>query len=104
MAAVRSMAGTEDDPRHVAALAVAQPLQQGPRVDELLSRAAAVGTSDPAALSLLGMAAFAVGDQLRAAELDPQRVHGLVVGELDRPLHPGQVAVVQAALLSAAPR
>ena len=74
--AAEGLVGSETDPRHVAALAVAQPLQQGPRVDELLARAEAVGTSDPEALSLLGMAAFAVGDQLRAADLLAQAEAG----------------------------
>ncbi|SER02270.1 ATP-binding protein [Microlunatus flavus] len=67
--AVAGLAGTETDPRHVAALAVAQPLLQGRRVGNLLSRAGSSGQTDPEALALHGMAAFAVGDQPLAADL-----------------------------------
>ena len=63
-----SLTGSEADPRYLAALAVAQPLLQARRVEGLLSRAASSGMTDPEGLSLCGMAAFAVGDQLRAAD------------------------------------
>ncbi|WP_204912371.1 AAA family ATPase [Microlunatus spumicola] len=68
VAAVESLVGHEADPRYVAALAVAQPLDQGRRVAGLLSAAVVGGATDPESLSLYGMAAFAVGDQLRAAD------------------------------------
>lgn len=63
-----SLAGSASDPRYLAALAVAQPLLQSRRVAELLSEAEARGVADPEGLALCGMAAFAVGDQPRAAD------------------------------------
>lgn len=68
VAATESLIGSEADPRYLAALAVAQPLKQGRKVEGLLVRAASSGLVDPDGLALCGMAAFAVGDQLRAAD------------------------------------
>jgi DNA-binding CsgD family transcriptional regulator len=74
--ATESLAEFESDPRYVAAIAVAQPLLRGRRVAALLSRAAAAGLPDPDGLALYGMAAFAVGDQLRAADFLTQAEAG----------------------------
>ena len=68
VAATESLIGSEADPRYLATLAVAQPLKQGRKVEALLVRAAASDLADPEGLALCGMGAFAVGDQLRAAD------------------------------------
>ena len=69
VAATQSLAGSESDPRYLAALAVAQPLLQSRAVAGLLSRVESHGVADAEGLTLCGMAAFAVGDQPRAADL-----------------------------------
>jgi DNA-binding CsgD family transcriptional regulator len=58
-----------DDPRYLAALAVAEPVRQGARVSALLSRVVMETVADADALRLLGMAAHAIGDPVRAADL-----------------------------------
>ena len=57
------------DPRYVAALGVAEPVLQGAAVIESLSRVVVEDVADADALRLLGMAAHAVGDEVRAADL-----------------------------------
>jgi len=56
------------DPRYVAALAVAEPVLQGKAVIGLLSGFVIEHARDADALRLLGMAAFAAGDLVRAAD------------------------------------
>jgi DNA-binding CsgD family transcriptional regulator len=57
-----------DDPRYLAVLAVADPLQQGTRVIKCLRTVVLEGVADAASLWLLGMAAHAVGEPERAAD------------------------------------
>ena len=57
------------DPRVVAALAVAEPVLQGGPVSARLDRADLDGVRDGDHLRLLGMAAHAVGDEVRAADI-----------------------------------
>jgi DNA-binding CsgD family transcriptional regulator len=57
-----------DDPRHLAGLAVADPLRQGTRVIERLHAVVLERVTDAAGLWLLGMAAHAVGEPERAAD------------------------------------
>jgi AAA ATPase domain len=56
------------DPRYPAILGVAEPVRQGQPVIELLSRVVIESVTDADALRLLGMAAHAVGDPVRAAD------------------------------------
>jgi len=56
------------DPRYVAALGVAEPVLQGRHVIEMLSQVVIESVTDADALRLLGMAAHAVGDPVRAAD------------------------------------
>ena len=60
--------GMEHDPRHIAVLGVADPLRQGSRVIERLHAVVLEDVADPAGLWLLGMAAHAVGEPVRAAD------------------------------------
>jgi hypothetical protein len=60
--------GAQSDPRYIAALAVAEPVLQGGPVIDLLSRVVIETVTDADALRLLGMAAHAVGDPVRAAD------------------------------------
>lgn len=60
--------GMEHDPRHIAVLGVADPLRQGSLVIERLHAVVLEGVADPAGLWLLGMAAHAVGEPVRAAD------------------------------------
>lgn len=60
--------GSEEDPRYLAVLAVADPLGQGTRVVERLHAVVLEGVADPAGLWLLGMAAHAVGEPEHAAD------------------------------------
>jgi DNA-binding CsgD family transcriptional regulator len=60
--------GIEHDPRHIAILGVADPLRQGSRVIERLHAVVLEDVADPAGLWLLGMAAHAVGEPVRAAD------------------------------------
>ncbi|WP_405497553.1 AAA family ATPase [Nocardia sp. NBC_00511] len=55
------------DPRHLAALACAEPILRGAEVCGRLARLEPESIDDPAALRLIGTAAHAVGDQVRAA-------------------------------------
>jgi len=64
----RHLRGAEGDPRYVAALAVAEPVREARAVIDLLSRVAIEKVADAGALRLLGMAAHAVGDPVRAAD------------------------------------
>lgn len=58
----------QDDSRYVAALAVSEPVLQGRRVLDILSRISVEAVHDPDALRLLGQAAHAAGDQPRAID------------------------------------
>jgi DNA-binding CsgD family transcriptional regulator len=58
----------QDDRRQLAVLAVADPLRQGSRVIERLHAVVLEDATDPAGLWLLGMAAHAVGEPVRAAD------------------------------------
>lgn len=60
--------GFQDDPRCVAAVAVAEPVLRGDDVLRRLSRFGAESVPDADHLRLLGMAARAVGDEPRAAD------------------------------------
>ncbi len=64
----RQLRAVEGDPRYVAALGVAEPVLQGGPVIELLSRVVIEDVADADALRLLGMAAHAVGDEVRATD------------------------------------
>jgi len=68
VAVTQSIPGVEDDPRYVAALGVAEPVLQGETVADLLSRVTMESVDDADALRLLGMAAHAIGDSVRAAD------------------------------------
>src|SRR5712691_10787145 len=57
-----------DDPRYVATLGVAEPVLQGAPVTKLLSQVVTESVTDADALRLLGMAAHAIGDPVRAAD------------------------------------
>jgi DNA-binding CsgD family transcriptional regulator len=65
---VEDMSGCEDDPRYVAVLAVAEPVLRGRQAAELLSRFVLEDVGDADALRLLGMAAHAIGDEVRCAD------------------------------------
>jgi tetratricopeptide (TPR) repeat protein len=65
----RQLPGVEDDPRYAAALGVTEPVLAGRPVIDLLARAGTEDVVDADALRLLGMAAHAVGDEVRAADL-----------------------------------
>jgi DNA-binding CsgD family transcriptional regulator/tetratricopeptide (TPR) repeat protein len=56
------------DPRYIAALAVAEPLLRGEATVHALGLVVLEGVTDPAALWLLGMAAHAVGEPVRAVD------------------------------------
>jgi hypothetical protein len=60
--------GAVDDPRHVAALAVAEPVLQCGTIMGLLPRFAPDQVADADALRLLGMAAHAIGDTVRSVD------------------------------------
>jgi DNA-binding CsgD family transcriptional regulator len=62
------LAGVDADPRFVATIAVVQPILRGARVMELLDAIVLENVTDPDALRLFGMAAHAVGDQVRASD------------------------------------
>jgi DNA-binding CsgD family transcriptional regulator len=66
-----------DDPRLLAVLAVAEPVLRGRTVIERLSRIVVEDVADADALRLLGMAAHAVGDQVRAADFLERAETGL---------------------------
>ena len=63
-----ALAGLQDDPRCIAAVAVAAPVLRGNDVLRRLSRHGAETVPDADRLRLLGMAARAVGDDARAAD------------------------------------
>jgi hypothetical protein len=65
----RSRQDLQRDPRLIAALAVAEPVSQGRLIFDLLPGAAAGAGDDGDGLRLLGMAAHAIGDEPRAADL-----------------------------------
>jgi DNA-binding CsgD family transcriptional regulator/energy-coupling factor transporter ATP-binding protein EcfA2 len=69
VAGTRQLKDAEDDPRYTAALAVAEPVAEGRAVVETLSQVTIEHVTDPAALRLLGMAAHAVGEPVRAVDL-----------------------------------
>jgi DNA-binding NarL/FixJ family response regulator len=64
--ATRRLEGVEADPRYVAALAVAEPVSEGAAVTGVLAGIAVEQVADADALRLLGMAAHAIGDPVRA--------------------------------------
>ena len=64
----RRLGGSADDPRYVAALAVAEPVLEGRAVIDLLTRVAVEKVADADTLRLLGMAAHAVGDPVHAVD------------------------------------
>ena len=57
-----------DDPRYASVLAVADPVRQGQEVTEILDGVVLETVADPGALWLLGQAAHAIGDLVRAAD------------------------------------
>ena len=57
-----------DDPRYAAVLGVADPVRQGREVTEILDAVVLETVADPGALWLLGQAAHAIGDLVRAAD------------------------------------
>ena len=57
-----------DDPRYASVLAVADPVRQGQEVTEILDAVVLETVADPGALWLLGQAAHAIGDTVRAAD------------------------------------
>ncbi len=57
-----------DDPRYAAVLAVADPVLQGQEVTQILDGVVLETLADPGALWLLGQAAHAIGDLVRAAD------------------------------------
>lgn len=63
-----SLTAAQDDPRHIAALAVAEPILRGGDVIARLARIRIETVTDADALRVLGMAAHAVGDQVRASD------------------------------------
>ena len=65
----RRLHGSAEDPRYVAALAVAEPVLQAGAVIDLLSGLVIEKVAGAGALRLFGMAAHAVGDPVRAADL-----------------------------------
>ncbi len=68
VASADQMDDMRNEPRHLAVLAVADPLRQGSRVIERLHAVVLESVTDPAGLWLLGMAAHAVGEPVRAAD------------------------------------
>ena len=64
----------EDDPRYVAALAIAEPFFQAARVMDRLARVVIESVTDADALWLFGQSAHVVGDPVRVARLpEPRR-------------------------------
>jgi DNA-binding CsgD family transcriptional regulator len=68
VATAEQLGGMEHDPRYIAVLGVADPLRQGRLVIERLHLVVLEAVADPAGLWLLGMAAHAVGEPVRAAD------------------------------------
>ena len=68
IAVAEDLTGVDADPRFVATIAVARPILRGARVIELLDAIVLENVTDPDALRLFGMAAHAVGDQVRASD------------------------------------
>jgi len=68
VAAAGQLDGMEHDPRRIAVLGVADPLRHGRLVIERLHAVVLEDVADPAGLWLLGMAAHAVGEPVRAAD------------------------------------
>jgi DNA-binding CsgD family transcriptional regulator len=68
VAAAGQLDGMEHDPRRIAVLGVADPLQHGRLVIERLHAVVLEDVADPAGLWLLGMAAHAVGEPVRAVD------------------------------------
>ncbi|WP_275466822.1 helix-turn-helix transcriptional regulator [Streptomyces noursei] len=69
VSAVESLEGTENDPRRLAILAVAEPVLRGRVVHDWLSGTASAAYADVEGLRMLGMAAHAIGDPVRAVGL-----------------------------------
>ena len=63
------MRGSERDPRYVAARAIAEPVLEAASTMHALSGTSIATLEDPDALRLLGMAAHAVGDPVRATDI-----------------------------------
>jgi ATP/maltotriose-dependent transcriptional regulator MalT len=68
VAVLDELAHLEDDPRYVAALAIADPYFQAARVMDRLSRIVVESVTDADALRLFGQSAQAVGDAVRAVD------------------------------------
>jgi hypothetical protein len=66
--AASELPGPADDPRRIAALAIAEPVLESGTVMNLLSRFSPGEVADAGALRLLGMAAHAIGDTVRAID------------------------------------
>lgn len=67
--ALSAAAGTENDPRHIAVLAAAEPVQQARTVAAHLARPRPGQSADPDRLRLLGQAAHHIGDCVTAVDL-----------------------------------
>ena len=65
------------DPRCITAQALAEPIRRGTEVLELLAAQDMPTVEDPATLRFLGLAAHAVGDQRRAADLSARAEEAL---------------------------
>jgi DNA-binding CsgD family transcriptional regulator len=63
-----SLDGLQDDPRCIAAIAIAEPILRGTRTVELLSNIGLESVTDANQLRLLGMAGRAVGAETHAAD------------------------------------
>ncbi|WP_344615591.1 ATP-binding protein [Dactylosporangium salmoneum] len=68
-AVLKQLPEVETEPRWIAALAVAEPVLEAATVTQILSRPGWTSESDGDRLRLLGMAAHAIGDTERAADL-----------------------------------
>ncbi len=69
VAKVTHQIDSDADPRSTAALAVAEPVLEGATARERLSRVVIETVGEPNELRLLGMAAHAIGDPVRAVDL-----------------------------------
>jgi tetratricopeptide (TPR) repeat protein len=69
------MIDVSDDPRHLSAIAIAEPIRRGPEVFERLRLVDLAAITDGAALRTYGMAAYAVGDFPLATDLLDRAAH-----------------------------
>lgn len=77
--AAECIRGLDGDPRFISVLAVAEPVGCGTRVSHLLETLGTERVTDGNALRLLGMAAHAIGDSIRATDYLEQSEHALRV-------------------------